>query len=94
MSKKREKLVFENEDEVRLIFDEDKESEILYKVIEDNEEVEDYEKGIYDHDVIIQRLSDSKFFRGSYQLFGQGDSEYELEWNEVFQKTITQVVYE
>lgn len=88
---KREKLVFENEDEVREIFSEDSE---LYEVIENHVDDIDQEKGIYDYTAIIQRSSDGKFFTGSYFKFGQGDSEYALEWNEVFEKIIKQVVYE
>lgn len=92
MSKKsREKAIFEEE-----IIDGSIEDWLPeeYEIIEEEQTDFDSEKGFCYYDIIIQRTSDGKFFKGQHIDFGQGQHEYDLEWDEVFPKHINKVIYE
>lgn len=65
-----------------------------FKFIQEESTYFDGEKGYTNYDVIMQRKSDSKFFKGSYEDWGAGDKEVELKWEEVFPKQVTITVYE
>ena len=55
----------------------------------------DAEKGFVDYDVVIQRLSDGKFFKFNYTQFGHnGNNMLEQTASEVQEKTKTVKYYE
>lgn len=66
-----------------------------YEVIEEKQTSYDREKGFVNYDIIVQRLSDSKFFKFSYTQFGHnGDNILEQTAYEVQEKTKTVKYYE
>lgn len=90
----REKLIVTKE-EARDIIYEDHED---YDVISD--EITDHRRWSVDHEVIIKRLSDEKFFQGNYSrgaTESQDEKPFEYsepEFTEVFLTTKTIQVYE
>lgn len=65
-----------------------------FSFIEDHEKDFDSEKGFVDKVVIIQRDSDSKFFRVIYTDYGHGNNSLlEEEAEEVFPEVITTTIY-
>lgn len=91
MKKEREIIEFETKEE---FFDAIYEEEEFY-LIEEEECNFDSEKGMVDIDIVVQRASDKKFFRGSY-IRGTAGNRWvnDLTMEEVFKKTIKTTVYE
>lgn len=54
----------------------------------------DTEKAFATFEIIIKRLSDKKFFKGEMFKGSAGYSKVELEFEEVFPKTVTTIIYE
>jgi hypothetical protein len=46
-----------------------------YKLIQDTEKDFDKEKGFINHEIIIQRISDMKYFKFTYTEFGHNGSD-------------------
>ena len=94
MSQEREKLVLTKE-EARLIVYEDSND---YDIIEDT--IDDTSRWSENHSVVIQRVSDGKYFSGHYsQGLTESQDErafdnYEPDFREVFQAEKTIIVYE
>lgn len=64
-------------------------------LIEDVEKDFDGEKGFIDHEIVVQRISDEKFFKFTYTEYGQGDNNMsEQTAVEVFEKEKTIKYYE
>lgn len=91
MSKRKREIIncADEKEARRLIHDEED-----FEVIEDEITYHDTEKGYSDHEVILQRVSDGKFFKGEYQRWPAGGSSYELLFEEVFPVTKTITEYE
>ena len=66
-----------------------------FRTIEDTEHSYDPEKNMVDHDMIVQRKSDGKYFKFTYtQYHYSGSNILEQTAHEVFQKTKTVTYYE
>ena len=87
----REKINLSSHPYLKYLFDENIDG---YDLINKEESSFDGEKGFVDYDIIIQRKSDGKFFKGEATDYGRHEREVDPNFREVFprQKTIT--VYE
>lgn len=85
---KREKITFEFDENYSF----DDQIPEGFKWIDEEITYFDSGKGFCNYDVIIQRKSDGKFFKGGIWE-GQGRTEIENEWEEVFQQIVTKEIY-
>jgi hypothetical protein len=96
----RESIVF-NEEDLRSItweegvYEEDELGDIIqtYKQVFRKQTYNDLEKAYYLDDVVLERLSDGKFFKGSVMVSYNHDN-LNVTFKEVFPKTKTITVYE
>ncbi len=92
MAEERETIKFKDEKEVEGIIHEWND-ECDFNIIESTQKYFDSEKGYVDYDIIIQRKSDSKYFKGEYSQWGQGVMDIDLSFKEVFQYQTTITKY-
>ena len=85
------------EDDLNNIIHDGRIDEYGYKVIEINYKKHpfgfDSEKGDVEYDIIIQRISDEKFFKGNGNNYGRGDVEVDNQFYEVLPQQETITVY-
>jgi hypothetical protein len=65
-----------------------------FKIIEENDNYYDLNDGYAEMIVIVQRISDSKYFKGRYTTYTYDGNEYDTTLEEVFPIEKTIIVYE
>lgn len=65
-----------------------------YEIIDNKISYYDGEKNSAEHTVVIQRMSDNKYFKGRYVDYGRGNIEYDGHYYMVIPKEVTTIVYE
>ncbi len=87
----REIFKFENEEQAKgaMFYEDGKE----FVLVEENQTYYDSEKGCSDYELILQRNSDKKFFKGQYTKWPAGGFQIELEIEEVFPTQVTTTIY-
>lgn len=65
----------------------------VYGVVNEKETYHDMEKGYYRKDIVIERISDGKFFKGNF-LMSSHHSDDKVEFTEVTAKKKTITTYE
>ena len=73
---------------------EDQLKEMSFTLVKYTQIYFDSEKGYTGNEIVIQRKSDGKYFKGEYGDWGHGIYEYYNDWKEVFPKQITTTIYE
>lgn len=100
MSKKRGKLELSEEEFERFtygedLYDEDDLENPQIVLVEEQIIYYDYEKSYVDKEIIVRRVSDNKFFRGTYSKWGAGNTEIDsTTLEEVFPRKVTKTIYE
>ena len=64
-----------------------KHNDEVYKFVKKEQKSFDSEKGYVTYEIIIQRESDGKYFKGSGENWGRGEVDVDTEFEEVSDKT-------